>query len=225
MALVAWYRLNNLSDSGPHKLHLTQAQGSPITSSDRFNRPNQSYVFSQSPTQYLARNNTTGTMLDTSNSMSLTAWIRPTAYQPAAHYGLINMIMAKGDGARYNYGFQATDATTISFVKRLNAEGLSFTNFSLVPNMTNIWTHLVVTISGSAITLYRNGELFEQKTVGSIAPGTNDPFYIGNGMNTQPEPGFIGSIDDVRVYNHPLNTHEIQAIFKQGESGSTNFFG
>lgn len=225
MALVAWYRLNNLSDSGPHKLHLTQAQGSPSSSVDRHGQPNHAYNFTQPSMQYLVRNSTSGTMLDMTNNMSLAVWIRPTAYQPSSHYGLTNMIVAKGDGALYNYALQATDSTTVSFVKRLSAEGLVFINFSLIPDMTSVWTHLLVTISGSTVCLYRNGSLFEQKSVATIAPGTNDPFYVGSGMNTRTEPGFIGSIDDVRVYNHPLNAHEIQAIYRQGESGSTNFFG
>ena len=78
---------------------------------------------------------------------------------------------------------------------------------SYTPDMAGQWNHLLLTKSGSTLTLYVNGVNQGQRTMSQITPiasigiGQGDPYR------------FDGSIDEVRIYNRALSADEIGQLF------------
>ena len=77
---------------------------------------------------------------------------------------------------------------------------------SYTPDMAGQWNHLLLTKSGSTLTLYVNGVNQGQRTMSQITPiasigiGQGDPYR------------FDGSIDEVRIYSRVLSESEIQEL-------------
>lgn len=81
----------------------------------------------------------------------------------------------------------------------------------------NTWTHIAVTVSGTAAVLYVNGASVGTNTAthGSVLWG--DDFYISD--DNAGDRFFTGAVADVRVYNRTLSPTDIQEIYELG-SGS-----
>lgn len=158
----------------------------------------------------------TSTSLAFTDNFTLSAWINPTGYHTAGYYGLKNGIIARGPASTYNYALQATNNTTISFIKRTGAESLVFYNFSGLTDLTNTWTLVTVTVKSSTLTLYINGTVAGTATVGSIAGASGDRLIIGSDTTNQTETMFIGSIDDVRIYSRALSGSEAAGLYASG---------
>ncbi|MHC4911005.1 MAG: Ig-like domain-containing protein, partial [Planctomycetota bacterium] len=78
----------------------------------------------------------------------------------------------------------------------------------IAPPAVGTWSHLAVTFDGLQMTYYLNGSAVAvASTTGPIQASTL-PLWIGN--NSYGE-GFIGRIDEVRVYDRSLELLEIQA--------------
>jgi hypothetical protein len=80
----------------------------------------------------------------------------------------------------------------------------------------NEWIHLAGSYDGNQVKLYINGELDNASTEGlfSILADTND-LSIGNRSDAN-DRAFIGTVDDVRVYNRALLDSEIAFIATDG---------
>ncbi len=130
------------------------------------------------------------------NNMSLAAWVKyDSASAPAGDF-----VISQSDGPRF---MQATDQY---FGKR---------NF-VAPSVTSgpindKWHHLVVTIDGTFLKLYVDGNL-----IGSVLSPDNDPqtteiYLIGHGnvLNNN----WHGAMDDLRFYTRTLSANEVQALY------------
>ncbi|MEW6157617.1 MAG: LamG-like jellyroll fold domain-containing protein [Verrucomicrobiota bacterium] len=79
------------------------------------------------------------------------------------------------------------------------------------------WHHVAVTKSGSFVQFYLDGLPIESRELKSVFSFTT-PFAIGaagraiDGIRYS----FLGQIDEVSVYNRPLNPEEIRALFNAG---------
>ena len=93
----------------------------------------------------------------------------------------------------------------------------------------NIFQHVALTYdkpSGVA-TLYCNGTVVAQQTMGSFTPKTTQNLHIGR-RPTDPAGTrftFIGMIDEASVYNRALAQNEIQAIYNAGSAGKCTSAG
>ena len=81
----------------------------------------------------------------------------------------------------------------------------------------NVWYHLVITRSPAGKKLYVNGELKSSTTtVGSTSAVNANGCLIGLAQSgtslTAGNQGFIGDLNDVRIYDHCLSTLEIKEI-------------
>jgi len=145
-------------------------------------------------------------------SFSLEATVKPTNYQTASYYGLINMIMLKGNATTFNYAMQISNNTSVTFIKRGSTESLQYNTFT-VPSMLNKVNTITFTINptGTTVTCYVNSNLIGSSAITGtpIEPGANDPLWISGisttGLGTQ----FIGNIYNVKIYNRVLSAAEI----------------
>jgi len=152
----------------------------------------------------------------TNGNFTLEHWIKPTSLQGGSYYGLANMILLKGPASTFNYATQVVDATSVRFYHRDTNEGLSNNTFT-VPNLINVYTHLVFVINsaGTQITLYVNGILQQTQnlTGNPITPYANDELLVG-GYYTQQFTDFIGNIYTNRIYNKALTSDEVQQNYQ-----------
>ncbi|MFA6407731.1 MAG: LamG-like jellyroll fold domain-containing protein [Candidatus Paceibacterota bacterium] len=149
-----------------------------------------------------------------SNDFTLSAWVFPTAYHTTGYYGILNGFIARGPASTYNYVLETKNDTTVTFIKRTGVESLQFYDF-IVPSMANKWTHITMTISSNLIAkLYINGIFSSQQTiVGTIAAVAGDTLYLGGATGNQSETYFIGSVDEVKIYNRALSAAEVLAHY------------
>jgi prepilin-type N-terminal cleavage/methylation domain-containing protein len=211
-SLAGWWPMNgNASDASGNGNNGT-VNGATLTTGQNGNA-NSAYSFNGT-TAYI--DGGTNTSLTFADNFTLSAWIKPTSYHTTGYYGLKNGIFARGPATTFNYVLQATDATTISFVKRTGTEGLQFYNFTSIPSLTNKWTLVTFTVKSGTATLYVDGALFGTNTVSTIAGVVNDRLYIGSAAAATVEALFIGSIDEAKIYGRALSAGEIQALYSAG---------
>jgi hypothetical protein len=96
------------------------------------------------------------------------------------------------------------------------------TSVGTLPNL-NIWYHLVSVRDNNTIKQYINGQLVGSASTGGLLPGYgSDPaFNIGRRSHLAGNPinsyqYFNGSIDDVAIYNRPLNPLEVSELYTVG---------
>jgi gliding motility-associated-like protein len=88
----------------------------------------------------------------------------------------------------------------------------------------NVWDFIVFMIENGVEKIYRNGTLVvtEQLNLGKKMHVNNEPINIGKSYwlpsQTGLEAFFTGEIDDIHLYNRPLNKEEIQALYKDVSS-------
>jgi hypothetical protein len=142
--------------------------------------------------------------LDLTTGMTLSAWVFPTSATGAVW----RTAVLKEAGAAESYSLYArTDAgggVPQSYVAAGGINGVSGTSALAA----NAWSHLAVTYSGSALTLYVNGAAVANRALtGPIAASAGALRIGGNAIWGE---FFLGRIDEVRVYSHALTVAQIQ---------------
>ena len=164
-------------------------------------RKGQAYKFDGSNYVHIV-NNTLGEIGDGDFTLSL--WYRISTL-PTEPYILYH--------GNYNYStlygmntYVSLTSTSHQWQKAGGGIGLSYVTETNQKPIVNSFTHIVVTINGNEVKFYLNGEL--------VATGTKGHTYychnITLGCNS-----FVGSIDDVRIYNRALNMSEVEALYKE----------
>jgi len=141
-------------------------------------------------------------LLDITGSLSIEAWVKPTA----AGTNWQNVVLKGGPNTALSYILNAVGMPSLdpSFFVSPASSGV----FGPVSLPINAWTHLAGTYDGATMKIYTNGVLAASVAqTGTIAPSTDGLFIGGNpyyGHN------FIGTIDEVRIYNRALSAGEVQ---------------
>jgi hypothetical protein len=138
--------------------------------------------------------------LDLTNGLTLEAWINPTALS-----GWQSVIL-KPTTNSLSYGLYANGSLprpslTLGIGSDIDTPGVS-------PLPLNTWTHLAATFDGTTARLYINGVLITSKSAAGNLPVSTRP--VGIGGNSLWGEYVKGTIDEVRIYNRPLNVEEIQ---------------
>lgn len=144
--------------------------------------------------------------------MAISAWIKPVDW--------INP-----DGSNANRRIVQKGANDNQY--RLLAQG-GVLNFHLANvgsvtcplPQTGLWHHVVASYDGSNLALFVDGlEAASIAAIGKIGV-TADPLYIGTKGKTVSVAGdyFKGTIEDVRIYNHPLDLAAVRALTVTGEN-------
>lgn len=153
-------------------------------------------------------------LLLNTNTATFTAWIYPTAAQG----GFTGLIFTRGaDVAGFGYGnnnmlgytWNSNNAATYNFVS------------SLVPR-TNEWNFVALTISPSNAVIYCYNAAGQLSATNSITHSNQfwgGPTFIGVDPSSITAPqgrGFVGSIDEVAIFNRTLSEAEIYSYYKKG---------
>ena len=212
--VASWLMNGSASDASGNNNNGTVANATLTTGQN--GNANSAYNFNGS-SAYIGAG--TNTVLAFSDNFTVSAWIRPTGYHTVGFYGLMNGIVSRGPATTFNYLLQVTNSTQISFIKRTGAEGIQFYTFDAVPtSLTNKWSHVAVTVKAGTARLYVDGTFLSARSVGPIAGAAGDSVYLGSACagGSQQECLFIGSLDDVRIYNRSLSAGDVAALFTAG---------
>jgi PKD repeat protein len=152
--------------------------------------------------------------LDLSNGMTLEAWVYPTATMS----GWRTIIMKELPGNASYYLYANTDKSQPSSAVYVGGERTVFAGKSLPLNK---WTHLAATYDGATQRFYMNGaQVASRQQTGPIAVSEGRLRIGGNRIWN--DEYFKGLIDEVRIYNRPLTSTEIQADMNASVASTTN---
>ena len=136
--------------------------------------------------------------LDLRSSMTLEAWVRPTA----SSGWRTALLKETADGLAYSlYSASGTNRPSAWL------DGTS--SFGSSALALNAWSHLSATYDGARLKVYVNGVLRADRAVSLPAPTSNQPLKIGG--NAVWGEFFRGQIDEVRIYDRALTAAEITA--------------
>ena len=152
--------------------------------------------------------------LDLNSTFTVSAWIkRDTGSENRS-------ILSKRD-ASYTEGYDLKiDGSGRVQMSWKNGSTQTITSDVAIP--TNVWHHIAVIYSGGSARMYIDGVL--EKTASLSAPtNTTQSFYIGAAGKNTPTAYFIGSIDEVRVWNAALTEAQLHYIMNQEIENNAGF--
>jgi hypothetical protein len=203
--LVAAYGLNgDAFDSSGHGFHGTMHGTTGVA--DRFNRPSGAIRISGT-NDYIDLGNRPE--FNFTNGFTLNAWVK--AEQAPGGY-IIGKYRYNGPGniESYSYGLGTHDFFgPYGFVL---GDGVIYKDIVAGPNLLDDrWHALTLTFEdGLGIRLYVDGAQQGSQAMDDLPPLTNNlPLLIGKITSGLP---FVGSIDDVSIYDRPLSDYEVQLL-------------
>lgn len=195
--LVGWWSLNgNANDTSSNNNNGT-VSGATLTTGQN-GQTNGAYSFNGSNSVVGLPNSAA---ITGNSSYAISAWIKPTAYGT-------HSIVCWG-------AFGTTNATNCF---RLSADGLQhywyYNDLNVVvPGLTDgNWHNVLAQFDGTTRSIYVDNNLKSTDApTGHNAVAANVNIGKGNGGEY-----FIGSIDDVRIFNRALSANEIKTLFAAG---------
>ena len=201
----------------------------PVLTADRFGNCNSAYYF-----------NGLGDFIEVANRnghfnlqyLTVSAWIKHDINKINT-YGTIVYKNAQTGYNRDNYllctKFYESTASTRSYSTYYRYKGffqieeqsnsLDGNNYSPLSNLHSLqnWYLLTGIFDFSGVTIYINGIEEGRVNIQNIIPFQGPaPLIIGSmAYSTHPNGDFNGVIDDVRIYNRPLNNFEISSLYNQ----------
>lgn len=153
--------------------------------------------------------------LDIIGDITIEAWINPTTIA-GDQRGIVSK--REFDNSKVSYVFFLQPNGHLEFFANNGAASQFVQSTGIVP--TNTFTHVAVTISGTALTLFINGVPDIAATFSVTRPATAGRLTIGKPEdNTGAVNAFAGSIDELSLYKRALSSTEILAIFNASRSG------
>ena len=168
---------------------------------DRFNNPNQAYLFSNSNQSMITVNPSTS--LNITQDITFSAWFYPT--DTTLGYIIDRDVCGFTDdwglqwlGGQVKMRTQNDENTIVSGVLAINN-----------------WYHVLVTRESGVFTMYIDSEITSQNSGYNYDfSNTNNPIRIGDQSCTSPEENFDGKIDDVAVWNRALSSEEVLSLYQ-----------
>jgi hypothetical protein len=208
--LVAYYPFNgNANDESGNGYNGT-VQGATLVV-DRNSSPNKSYRFDGSTK--IDVGNPPKDVFDLIGDSTLSLWISAEKLQYQFPNCFIGKDVGPGTQPKWVFGLAADpnradvklyfDATTPGYERELHMT--EFVAFSL-----NKHTHLVVVKSGKNLHIFKDGAIVYSGLMKRDL--VKVPANLTIGYAEAPTP-FVGSVDDVRIYNRALSDSEVKALY------------
>jgi len=146
------------------------------------------------------------------SKFTVAGWVKSTGYQN-------NMaIFGKGNSGSINgFNYLCFNSVVATAVTCAVGNGVSNQWIGPVIVPANEWYHLAFSFDGNTFRIYVNGVLATSalKTLsGEGFSGSNGEFIVGASTNWYNGERFIGSIDEVRVYDRALPDSEVRNLYE-----------
>ena len=150
-------------------------------------------------------------ILTVDNEVTVMAWIHTSRHGGPGTQGYQGII-AKGNPPR-SYSLYTQSAGTLHFSTTSAGAYVGSSSSSQVP--LNEWVHVAAMVAGGQHLYYIDGEPAGTGGGGIELPGTSDTSTVVIGRtNEGATRSFLGTIDDVRIYNRALTQDEIKLIMR-----------
>lgn len=142
------------------------------------------------------------------NNFTISFYFRPASSAP--NTVLLSKVASCSDptGLMVRYG-------NGGIAVQLNGEAGEQNSINARLKRKSCWTHLVIVRSGTTLSVYENGELIasDDNELRNVNIENTSPLTLGMGPCTSSlDKPFRGYMDELRVYNHPLNALQIQRL-------------
>ena len=108
-----------------------------------------------------------------------------------------------------------------SVYARSGGQGISVSSNENIPEET--WNHVVYTYTSDTLRIYVNGsevsKQFKNWDWNNSLPGSGNLYIGANGPNNN---SFLGSLDDIRIYDRSLTVTEISTLYSIESTASVN---
>jgi hypothetical protein len=199
--LVAWWTFNGDANTSVGTANGT-VTGATLTTGQT-GQANTAYAFSAACCQYIS----TAALPALTSTLSISAWIYPTAYPSERAAIVVDSAGGSTDGYYFSLN---SDGSLQSYWYGTSVPGYQSSGANTIP--LNQWSFGTVTWSGSQVKLYVNGVL--QTTATTTGGGAaSNPIVIGAQTSTRQ---LAGKIDDLRMYSRVLSASEIQGLYTDG---------
>jgi len=168
-----------------------------FSSNRLFNNPSSSSVYLNGSTTLRAQVPTPS--YPNNNSWSWSIWLKPS------ELGVDRFLISRTDLTN-DWSINPLLATTGLGSKYITNDGL----YSQTPLQTSVWQQIVITSDQNGDrSFYIDGAL-DNTSGGHVLYQDLGMFNIGSLQNS---PGFIGNVDDVRIYNRALSSIEVASLY------------
>jgi hypothetical protein len=137
-------------------------------------------------------------------NISIETWINPSSNLPETQ----NVVCKSSKFNRVGYMFPRTQDGWKSFSFMLFINGQWYTLSAPYGSNFNQWNHVAATYDGFFMKIYLNGQLKGTLQVTGTLGASSNPLLIGQ-QDGEPE-GFVGSVDETRIWGRALSECEIQ---------------
>ena len=215
--LVAWFPFNGNANDESGNNNNGIVTGAALTA-DRFGNENSAYYFRNNTDIIRIHNSTTINQNAVTDNYTVTFWYKTdTENTPSDYY---SVLIAKDGTPGYPYKFYHSVKDDSIFVSGsvydFSSSIGSTAKFSYMKNSAWHQITFVVDQTRDTIFLYIDGGLKSKYVNSTATSGSNTwDLTIGNGWTG--EKSFIGSIDDILIYNRVLNESEIISLFNEGK--------
>ncbi len=211
--LIAYYPFNGNADNEVADEFHGTTQNNPAVTNDRLGIEEQAYNFNGT-NQYISFD--PANPIISSPTFTISAWAKMDgAGGGNANQNSIFIQRAYSTGQTSAIGFHAEIGSgSISFAVR--GHGTDADVLSAPSLEYGFWHHYLGVVSADSVKLFIDGELVDavELSTGSNYTEAINNIDIGRHRYSGANNGlFNGDIDEVRIYNRPLNNHEVQALY------------
>jgi hypothetical protein len=206
-ALVAHYALNgDAKDKSGNGLHGTLVGTTLIP--DRFGKKDRALFFNGGSDRVLCGN---PAQFNFTSSFTLSAWVKMEGPQFEQYVvAKYDFDFSTGTSSPYSYGLGIANTDPYGFVGGESGYTDLFGHLSLADSDWHAISFVYE--AGHSLRLYLDGEVIASRPVGILPPFLNSvPLTIGGTSTGQ---GFVGGIDDVRIFSKALSNSEISEQFE-----------
>ena len=155
-----------------------------------------------------------GSNVDVTGDITVETWVNPTSFSASG------VIIHKST----QYSVYISTSGYVAWADSSNWSYASF-GYQSIGLTTGSWQHLVVTKSGSTVTIYLDGFQKVSKTFGSAITSTTNLMFMGcyAGASACASSYFNGSLDEVKIYNVAKTAAEVLEEYNATSTYYTNY--
>ena len=157
-----------------------------------------------------------------SNALTISAWVWASSSEP---WGSILKNWGDGKAGQFHFGLNASGQQLSNYISTSAGKSYSVTEDESFP--LESWQHVVTTVDGLSVKIYRNGKLVgstpyqgalvenELQSIGIGAKLNDDGSWVSDGAGY-----WNGKMDDIGLWNRALTNAEILGIYQTGLNGN-----
>ena len=200
--LIGYWPFSGNANDMSGNVYNGTVNGATLTT-DRFGNTNSAYSF-DGISNYISTAD-----IDLQDTATISVWVYPV--------GTMGALVDKDMDANSNsgYAFIYNNSNTYGLYAHVGWSGNA--NNNIFPSNNNLllnqWHHCVLSLNNGTAKIYVDGLLVYTQT--SVNPTTQNNDLLLFGKSVWGGNLFSGKLDDIRIYNRPLNSSEVTTLYNE----------